>query len=315
MRKLAEHVWVLHLMTIATCAFFAARATSRLISSKLVTPVEAPRSMRHASGLVASDPMPPARAVGPIVSRNIFCSSCEPSAAAEAPASAGSDPATSSGPTRTSLKLILLATLVADDPSASFACILDSTTNRTGIFGIGAKLPGEASLIEVAARQVLLLNGTRQELLTLGEGVPAEGERHAASPPALIQGEFRVPDPMEGLESLAGSIKRVAGTKYSISRDLISRISSDPTLLSRSARLIPSSHEGKPNGFAVYAKPGSLPSMLGLFNGDVLQSVNGRSISAPEQALEALKALRNASHLSLTFSRKGVPLTHDYDIR
>lgn len=316
MRSLTKHLWALHLATISLCAFFAARAAANAVAGYLLQ--APPAKVRTQPVPRAPESHTPAPGVTRIIGRNIFCSTCEPvpeqkaSEAAAGNESAGAD----TGPVASSLKLQLLATMVADDPSASLASILDPADNRVTIHGIGARLGGQASIIEIGARQVLLLNGRRQEILTLGEGTPG-GERLSSggeegSPAASIASisGFRTPEPLEGLESIAAGIRRTGGTRYSIDRGVYSKIVSEPQALVGSGT---AGREGK--GMTVHAEVGSLPSLLGLFNGDVLQSINGQTVTSAERAAEILRGLSAASQITLSFMRKGVTLSHDYSIQ
>jgi type II secretory pathway component PulC len=296
--------WVIHLLTILVCAFFAARATGRLVGLLLDQTPTGQRTLAAAAAPPEAAPAP--RAITAVVSRNIFCSTCEVSSGSDSPSEdeAGTP---SSTPTKTSLKLKLLATLVREDnPAQSVACINDLATSRTGVYGVGAKLGDGVSVVEITLRQVVLRNGQRQELLTLGDG---EGE-----PSRAQEGQFRRPDPLEGLEGVASGIRQVADRKYSIDRAVLTKALSDTSLLT-GVRAMPSLRDGQPVGLAVYPKVGSIPSLLGIFGGDVLQTVNGQAITSPAKALEVMQGLRGASQLTLSFVRRGVPLTHDYTIR
>lgn len=307
-----RHFWIFHLLTILVCAFFAARAAGRLVAGMVLERL--PASPRPGVGPLATAtadaPPAPARAIEAVVTRNIFCSTCEPSA--PTPASEGGGAVVDGAPTKTSLKLRLLATLVRDDdPRASVAFIVDTGTAQTGVYGVGDKLADGVSVLEIALRQVLIRNAGRQELITLGDG---EVEPLAAKSKDVEPGPFNRPEPLEGLEGLANGIRHVAEKRYAIERATLNKALADSSLFA-GVRAIPSMKDGQLIGFAVYAKVGSIPSLLGLFSGDVIQAVNGQAVYTPEKALEVIRGLRSASQLTLSFQRRGVPLTHDYLIR
>ena len=59
-------------------------------------------------------------------------------------------------------------------------------------------------------------------------------------------------------------------------------------------------------------RPDSLPGRLGIENGDLLQSVNGIDISAPERALQAYASLRTSKEVSVVVSRHGSRMRLEY---
>jgi type II secretory pathway component PulC len=301
-----RHFWVFHLLTILVCAFFAARATGQLVAGLLLDRMPTGRRMVASTAAQPEAPLP-TRSIGAVVSRNIFCSTCEASAASEGPSEQGAAPDSDAAPTKTSLKLRLLATLVPkDDPGGSIAFIVELDTGQTGVHGVGSKLGDGVTVLEIALRQVLIRNGQRKELLTLGDG--------EAEPMPTASEAFKRPDPLEGLEDVANGIRQVADRRYAIDRATLQKVLADSSLFT-GVRVIPSVKDGQTVGFAVYAKVGSIPSLLGIFGGDVLQSVNGQAITTPEKAREVIRGLLGASQMTLSFVRRGVPLTHDYLIR
>lgn len=80
--------------------------------------------------------------------------------------------------------------------------------------------------------------------------------------------------------------------------------------LSTAARIVPSFKDGKAQGFKVFSmRPNSLLAQIGLQNGDVVKTINGRELSSPDQALETYAALRSAKKFELAVERRGAPLT------
>ena len=55
--------------------------------------------------------------------------------------------------------------------------------------------------------------------------------------------------------------------------------------------------------------------MLGIRDGDRVESINGFNLANPEKALEAYAPLRTASTLSVKLTRQGRPLSIDYRIQ
>ena len=55
--------------------------------------------------------------------------------------------------------------------------------------------------------------------------------------------------------------------------------------------------------------------MLGMENGDRLQTINGFDMTSPEKALEAYARLRSADHLTIQVNRRGANMNIDYNIK
>ncbi len=88
-----------------------------------------------------------------------------------------------------------------------------------------------------------------------------------------------------------------------------------PSLASLASHLtvVPDSVHGVPVGVRLFGiRSNSLLGLIGLQNGDRLDSINGFSVATPQQALEAYAQLRTASRLEVTIERRGRPLVITY---
>lgn len=109
---------------------------------------------------------------------------------------------------------------------------------------------------------------------------------------------------------------RLAHSHYEIDRALVTRTLENFAALAREARIVPSSHAGRTNGFKLYAiRPGSLFARLGFLNGDLIERINGQDITSPDKALETYTRLRQATSLAVSLSRRGAPVTLAFTIR
>ena len=323
---LRKYFWIINLFTIAVCAVFAAQAVGHLAEAAIpagkVRPVPPPPP-----NLSAALTGPTSRDITGVLTRNVFCSECEPEV--ETPlANTGEGEATATGnpddaPVKTSLNIKLIATLVSPRDSAwSFAAITNlnssdgnNTGGKTGMFAIGGKIEG-ATVTDIMERRVLLLNNGRNEYLSLLEEVAKTETAARIRPTRPRAGGLRMPRSMHGLEEVAKGIRKMGAGKYEIRRAALNKVLGNTMLLARSARIVPSVRNGKPNGFKLYAiRPGSLYSLLGMFNGDTISAINGHAITTPDKALEVYTKLRNASHLSIAFNRRGKNIQHEYNIR
>ena len=91
---------------------------------------------------------------------------------------------------------------------------------------------------------------------------------------------------------------------------------SNPASLARQARVMPSLKDGETRGFKFYGiKPGSLPKLLNIKNGDLITSVNGTDLKSMDGAMSLYAKLRRANNLSVTIERKGETITKEITIQ
>lgn len=83
-------------------------------------------------------------------------------------------------------------------------------------------------------------------------------------------------------------------------------LAQQPTWIWSSIRLVPNFHDGRTNGFRMFAiRPGSILSRLGVVNGDSLLALNGVPLSGPEQLTKAAEQARDAPRSTLELSHNG----------
>jgi hypothetical protein len=79
------------------------------------------------------------------------------------------------------------------------------------------------------------------------------------------------------------------------------------------ARVIPSLHNGVPDGAKLYAvRPDSIYARAGLTNGDTVHTINGVDVRAPDQLL--VDKLFSVDHLELAITRRGKQMTLTIEI-
>ena len=82
------------------------------------------------------------------------------------------------------------------------------------------------------------------------------------------------------------------------------------------ARAVPNMNSGHMDGFRLVAiQPGSLYQEVGLAPGDVIRSINGMSMSDPQNFVKALTTLGSVSQVQLNLVRTGIPQTFEYQIQ
>jgi general secretion pathway protein C len=132
----------------------------------------------------------------------------------------------------------------------------------------------------------------------------------AGAPPAKEGGPPGV-DP-----DLAKGIQRISATEFNIDRGVVDKILENQAELMRQARIVPEQENGKMVGIRLFGvRPDTLLGVLGMENGDRLQTINGFDMTSPEKALEAYARLRTADQLTVQVNRRGSNTNLDYHIK
>jgi general secretion pathway protein C len=161
--------------------------------------------------------------------------------------------------------------------------------------------------------QALLFNG-RPRGSAAPKPAPAVPPPAAPPPAAAAPAKPRAQTPLPA--DISSKIRRVSATEFEIDRSAIDRIMADYAALVRGSRIRPVRNNGAVSGFRLdRIGPQTLLGHLGLSNGDVVESINGFPLTAPDKALRAYASLRTASELRVRLMRGGKPMTLDYRIR
>jgi general secretion pathway protein C len=138
---------------------------------------------------------------------------------------------------------------------------------------------------------------------------PPAAPSAAPAPPAKPRAQTPLP------ADISARIRRVSATEFHIDRSAIDRIMGDYAALVRGSRMRPVRNNGRISGFRLdRISPQTLFGHLGLSDGDVVESINGFPLTAPDKALRAYASLRTASELRVRLIRGGKPMTLDYRI-
>jgi general secretion pathway protein C len=135
------------------------------------------------------------------------------------------------------------------------------------------------------------------------EPAPRRSRRGASNAPAL---------PAE----ISDKIQKVSETEFNVDRSVIDNVLENQAQLMRSARIVPEQKDGKTVGIRLFGiRQDTLLGTLGMQNGDRLEKINGFDMASPEKALEAYARLRTATSLTVNLTRRGKPLTIEYQIK
>ncbi len=201
----------------------------------------------------------------------------------------------------TKLNLELVGVYFAEDKQKTLAIIGAKGSDHT-VYGVGATLPGAATVEEIHADKVLLRRDGRLEVLKLRKDAQ-KGESLTKAKPKSDDRKSRRVDYRANrqLSKMLGRYQR--------------KVRSDPMSLSELVQVEPARQGESIVGYKI--RPGKDPRLLGRFGlrpGDVVVSVNGVSLSGPEGMSMITGELMNAENVNLEVLRAGRKLAFLYKV-
>ncbi len=231
-------------------------------------------------------------------------------------------------PTKTAVRIQLIAGVVAERPRFSLATIADLNSRETHVLGVGDEVSGVRLLSVERVRDdhdatgngfrvvAIVCNGGTKEYLDFEPGVggPEAPMASANLGYAPLPPRPMAQAPVPGGGQLEG-VRQLGENRYEVDRKVIDATLSDLNKIATQARIVPSFENGVANGFKLFSiQPGSLYASIGIQNGDVIQRVNGYEINSPDKALEILQKLRESPNGSIAGKRGGVPFQIGYNV-
>jgi general secretion pathway protein C len=140
-----------------------------------------------------------------------------------------------------------------------------------------------------------------------GSSVPV-----ARKAPGPDRAELVAPRPQEEegtvAEEILRSIHEISPTEHIITRRSVELFLEHQPELMQTVRVVPETQAGVTKGIRLFGvRPDELLGRLGFENGDRLDSLMGKPVGTPEQALEAYAAMRGAAVIDIAIVRRGAP--------
>ena len=199
----------------------------------------------------------------------------------------------------TSLKLALLGTVEGDDKTG-WAIIIDTTKRKQDIYHVGDSVQG-AEIKKIVRNKVVLRVGDRDEVLTIEEGSKKADTMDFSRP---------------NIQPSTTSARRLSRT-ITMRRSDIEESLQDVNQILSEARVRPHfNKDNVPDGLIVTGIRGnSIFRRMGLRNGDIVQGVDGKPISNPDDIISMYNDLKSASNIAIQILRRGREQTIDYRFR
>jgi len=268
--------------------------------------IEEPEDERRASKLADAGPLAlsdaarqqkKAELAADIADDNLFCPDCNPKARA-------TEQAENPGPAivPTELPFRLVATMQSADPVDSMASIQNTESGKLGVYVKDDVLGENVRLLAVGRGRVLLAHATPTggaiEALDFPEKKkPRRGKKKKKKKKKRRKSKYELKGAREAIECDKGTC--------TVKRKFVQGLLANPAKLNRQAKFKSYSRGGK-KGYKIYrVRRGTIGRLLGLRNGDLLTAVNGQPLDSLDRVMGMYTRLRRASHLSLTYERKG----------
>jgi general secretion pathway protein C len=343
---LRRYPWLITLVALIPCAYFAARGTSELAAAQyLPTDAEAlsralPTPGARSNEASATTQNRHVRDRAAMIHRNIFdsdggCLDC-PDAPPVDPdaATANANPLDDRilppevcerdramigqphpGPCSSQAKI--MGAVVSEHDEWSFAFVAVQPGGPSMPFRQGQQLEGNTvSLVGhcPAVGSYILLRPASGPRCFLAQIMPAAPA--APPPPVAVAAPPPGPAPTGALAAALEGIERSGPNEFNVRRSTVDRILESQAELMRTTRIMPHEEGGRVVGVQLFGVRGnSLLGRLGMQNGDVLNRINGLEIASPDRALEAYSRLRTSDHLTISVTRNGQPVNIDFNIR
>jgi len=194
----------------------------------------------------------------------------------------------------TRLPLRLLGTVASIEADAAYAAVEDQRTRKKSVLRVGEGLSGEATVLRIERRRIVIQNGSKREELVLDD--EKELQQQEAR---LALRVARTPGPLA--DALRNRVQELSETSFAAPRD-----GEDPALRERAesfaaARIQPRYEQGQMTGVQVASiDRGSLFEHLGIAEGDTVTQVNGIVVTGQQDGVAALRELSEASEFEVT---------------
>jgi general secretion pathway protein C len=275
-----KHRWIADIFVLSLIVYFGVGAFMAIVDSRL-----APTSLKEREAIKLSEKVAPQEKplqdYAIITERNLFGGNSQGLSEVQAEKIDIDEMPVAVK----SLGLKLVGTVVANESEDSSAIIEDLTSRKQDVYREGDEVKN--TLIKRILRHNVIINtGGRDEVLSMA---PEESTGKSAPPARPTRGR---PTPPSATSSIQ------------LDREELESQMADLNELMQQVRIRPFMEGRNPAGFLVSnIKPGSLFSKMGLRNGDVIQGVNGETITTPDQAIELYESLMEGGAIDLDIKR------------
>ena len=209
--------------------------------------------------------------------------------------------------------------------------IFEDQTNTESLYQLGEDIPNAGKLVSVETNRAVIDRGGHSVAIeipvsdipeappsTLSGGLRS---RLRGLPAAMRRRQYTITRPSagdnnNGADDSKLELKKLGPGKFEVSRAEVAETMEDPSQFFSQMRALPHFVNGKTDGFSIsQVAPGSVFDQLGLQNGDLVTSIDGKPITNPMQVMGLMQAMKTQPALDLTINRAGAPTSVHLDLR
>lgn len=214
--------------------------------------------------------------------------------------------------------LRLKGTIVQGGGGYAVAILEDVKTKQQDLYRRGDRI-GSTELVQVERGLVTLRQGSKDVQLKIFEGDPTKdgggrpSEAGHPGPAGPGMPGAKPPGPAPGGEPIG---RETGPNQYVISREALGRHMGDFNYFLSNVNIQPYFADGSARGFKVTSvNPAGPVYQLGLRAGDVILSVNGVSVSNPEDLVNLYRQVQQLENVTVELERQGKSTTLSYSMR
>jgi general secretion pathway protein C len=207
----------------------------------------------------------------------------------------------------TTLQVRLLGTIAGDEPSAR-AIIEDLKNREQSLYRVGDTIQ-EATVSRILRGKVILRVDNHDEILTMDEA-------DAASQQVAAPVSGRRAGRATRSSRAASSTEAGQSDSFTLDQQEIAESLSDISSILTQVKVEPYMEDGVAQGLRVSEiSSDSIFQRIGLIDGDIVQAVNRKKISSPDDVVSLYQTMKTASRFSLQVTRDGQQKILNYNIR
>jgi general secretion pathway protein C len=206
--------------------------------------------------------------------------------------------------------------------------IIEDQANTESLYQVGEDIPDAGKLVSVETNRAIIdRDGHRVAIEIPASDIPeappsalsrATRSLRPGGLPAAMRGRLHGIGRLGAGNDIANSkvaIKKLGPGKFEASRAEVQQTMQNPAQFFSQMRALPHFVNGKTDGFSISeVASGSVFDQIGLQNGDLVTSIDGKPVTNPMQAMGLMQSMKTQSALDLTINRGGAPTSVHLDL-
>jgi len=202
--------------------------------------------------------------------------------------------------------------------------IIEDQNNNESLYQVGEDIPDAGKLVSVETNRAVIDRGGHTVAIEIPVSNIPEAPASAMSsvmrsrlrglPAAIRRRQHGIAPLGAGDDNNSGGVNRklelqkLGPGKFAVSRAEVAQTMENPAQFFSQMRALPHFVNGKTDGFSIsQVAPGSVFDQLGLQDGDLVTSIDGKPVTNPMQAMGLMQAMKTQPALDLTINRGGAP--------